>query len=341
MKKKLIIFLKLLIFLILLLGWGLPGFGERVVSLPDLLKPEAVTLDHQQMYVVEITTIYIYRLKDFKLMKKFGKRGEGPGEFLVDLESGRPLFLDVQTDEIMVSSLGKVSFFSKTGVFNREMKVKTAEYVQPLGKGFVAQSLQPGKEKVMRAIFWYDEMFQPAKEIIKVPHHFQMGKGLEVFRESQDFLTMDNQLFVTWDPDFKITIFDSQGNKMNSIVHPYQRVKVTELHRQQVIHYLKTHPFFKEYFELLKPIRFPGYFPAIREMRIADGKLYIVTYKEKNEQTECFVFDLKGKLLSRQYVKLEKKNPLEFSPFAFKNGALYQLVEKDEEWYLHIHNRFP
>jgi hypothetical protein len=113
------------------------------------------------------------------------------------------------------------------------------------------------------------------------------------------------------------------------------------LHRQQVIHYLKTHPFMKEYFEMLKPIRFPEYFPAIREMRIADGKLYIVTFKEKNEQTECFIFDLKGKLLSRQYVKLEKKNPLEFSPFAFKNGSLYQLVEKDEQWHLHIHNLFP
>ncbi|NIM10512.1 MAG: hypothetical protein GTO45_00840 [Candidatus Aminicenantes bacterium] len=45
---------------------------------------------------------------------------------------------------------------------------------------------------------------------------------------------------------------------------------------------------------------------------------------------------VKGKLLNKQFIPLKKSNALELYPYAFKNGLLYQLVEKGEDWELHI-----
>jgi hypothetical protein len=337
MKKKLItLLMALALGGLLIFGSGEPV--ENVVPLPDLSNPQAIAIDNRQIYIVEKTTFYIYSLNNFTLTKKFGKRGEGPREFMINLQSGRPLFMDVRTNAVVITSLGKVSFFSKGGDFIKELKLSTGsgDNFQPLGNGFAAQAITPGKGKLMRAINLYDEKLNPVKCVIKVEHHFQLGKGLSLLREPMDFLTIDNKLFVTWDADFKITVFNSEGDKIGSIVHPYERIKLTGFHKQEAINILKNHPGIKQYFDVLKPIRFPEYFPAIREMRIADGKLYIITYKEVNKRNECFMFDLKGKLLNKQFIPLKKSNALELYPFAFKNGFLYQLVEKGEDWELHI-----
>jgi hypothetical protein len=43
-----------------------------------------VQVDKNQLYITDGASVFIYSLKDYQLQKKFGKRGEAPGEFLVD-----------------------------------------------------------------------------------------------------------------------------------------------------------------------------------------------------------------------------------------------------------------
>ncbi|MCP5105464.1 MAG: hypothetical protein GY950_18905, partial [bacterium] len=79
--------------------------GTKVIPLPELMKPEhPLYFDKTQMYVIEGTSIYIYSLTDFKLVKKFGKQGEGPKEFILDPRF-TGLFISVRTEDIVVESL--------------------------------------------------------------------------------------------------------------------------------------------------------------------------------------------------------------------------------------------
>ena len=107
--------------LILVLTCRLMGAETTVTPLPDINKPGFVYLDKKQMYVTEDTSIYIYSLNDLKLIKKFGKRGEGPQEFKTypkitftrDPGLG-PLSLDVSSKDIRVNSFGKYPGSRKT-----------------------------------------------------------------------------------------------------------------------------------------------------------------------------------------------------------------------------------
>lgn len=76
MKTKLV-----LIEFLLLTSLIFPG---KVAVLPEVKRPAFdIIVDNNELFLVECATIYIYSLTDFKLKKKFGRRGEGPGEFKV------------------------------------------------------------------------------------------------------------------------------------------------------------------------------------------------------------------------------------------------------------------
>jgi hypothetical protein len=104
---------KFLCIIFLLLTW--PILGMKVVELPDILKPHLIVADKDQLFIVEDTSILVYSLKDFSLLKKFGKRGEGPGE-LKQFISG----IDIQPDFILVNSIGRLSWFDRSWHFLKQ-----------------------------------------------------------------------------------------------------------------------------------------------------------------------------------------------------------------------------
>jgi hypothetical protein len=64
------------------------------------------------------TSFFLYSLEDFKLVKKFGKRGEGPGEIM----GFNRVHLHVQPDKIMLSNPHKIMYFPKQGDFLKEFR---------------------------------------------------------------------------------------------------------------------------------------------------------------------------------------------------------------------------
>jgi hypothetical protein len=105
------------------------AFAEKLAVFPDLKRPRSIIIDHDRMYIPDCPEIYIYSLKDFKLIKKFGRAGAGPGEF-------RPTVIhfkiNVQPDYIFVNSTNKASYFTKEGNLIREMNAGG------IGHGFYA-----------------------------------------------------------------------------------------------------------------------------------------------------------------------------------------------------------
>ncbi len=118
MKKKIVLMMAATIMLTITL------LGNKDGILRELTRPWSISVEGERIYVVEGTSIYIYSLDDLALNKTFGRSGEGPEEFKIIPTINRgSVHLVSQKDTLIVSSQGKVSFYSPNGEFTREYKV--------------------------------------------------------------------------------------------------------------------------------------------------------------------------------------------------------------------------
>jgi hypothetical protein len=71
---------------------------------------------------------------------------------------------------------------------------------------------------------------------------------------------------------------------------------------------------------------------------VADKKIYIFTYNEKDGNVQCIVLDIKGKPLKKVFLPLINQNPTLPYPFTICEGKFYQLNENasTETWELHV-----
>jgi hypothetical protein len=331
MKKKLIL---LIIFI-----WTCFTLDGKVVPLPDLMKPESIQLDDNQFYISEGTSIYIYNFDNFKLVKKIGKEGEGPEEFKT--LPFLPLFVNITDKHIVVNSFGKISRFDKKGKFLSEEKVKGGYifYIMPLGQYLVGQGGVQENKNRYRTINIYDKKLNKLKEVCRVMDDFKgPGRGYDVLEKRFRHQVMENHIFISKEKQFVINIYDLEGKKTSAIKVDYKLVPMTQKDRENITGYLKNSNRTKAFFPLFKPLRFPDYYPAIMNLYSADQKMYIMTWKRKNQETEFFVFNEQGKMLKKFFLPLAFQNAIDPFPFAIKNNKFYQLVENEEneEWELHI-----
>ena len=148
--------------LIILLCISFFGFTEKVRTFPDLFNPTRIMVDEDRLYIVEFPHVFIYSLKDFSLIKKVGRKGEGPQEFLPGLN------LLPYPDHIIINSRGKISYFTKTGDFIKEVKCPFAGGVEPCEDTFVGLGYRRGNDKDpvnYTTIDVYDQNFKKIREV--------------------------------------------------------------------------------------------------------------------------------------------------------------------------------
>ena len=80
---------------------SIPVFAA-VIELPEIINPASITVDNNHIYITDFPSVYIYSLKDCHLIKKFGRRGEGPGEWL------RYALLSRHENYLVIGGKGKV-----------------------------------------------------------------------------------------------------------------------------------------------------------------------------------------------------------------------------------------
>lgn len=325
---------KLILVLLLLLFVG-PVFAEKAAVLPELLKPQSIDIDGNQMFITEDVTIYIYSLNDFKLQKKFGSAGEGPREFK------RYASVFVQPDQLIIRSLGRISFFTRQGDFIKETNVSpgTGVAFQPVGDQYVGRKNFMEENINYQSFNIYDSKFKMIKEIYRKEHDFQMGKGFKIPTEAFDCSVYRGRIFIAGKAGLDIDVFDKNGNRLYTIRHDIENVKFTQAHKERILDFFKTNPRTKQVYEFLKnQLKFPDYFPVVREFIVTDGKIYVLTSNQQENKTEFLILDVNGKLLKRQFLAFHYKQLIEPSPYTIHNGKLYQLLEDpdEEEWELHV-----
>lgn len=324
--------------ILMLLVFSVVIHGEKVGVLPELMKPTFMGVDDTQLYVIEGASIYIYSLKELKVVKKFGREGQGPQEF--QIFPPLQITLDASGDNITVFSFLKVSYFTKKGEFIKEIRAPSFSMnLQVFGDGFIGWTTAQQEGVRYKIVNIYDSKLNKLKEIYRIKDEFQKpGQGLKLLTKTTSFAGYENKIFLPGKDDATIAVFDGNMKKLFSINLDQKKVKVDQKIKDAVIEYLKTTPGIKEQFEAIKPIIFPEYFPTIAGFFVADNTIYVMTWKTENNSREFFTYDLKGKFKKRMMIDIKYETPVKPYPINIHKGKLYQIVEneEEEEWELHM-----
>lgn len=314
-------------------------FAANKVELLDLLDPAAIHVDGNQMYITEHATIYIYSTKDYHLIKKFGRRGEGPKEFKLGEEDQVDLF--VLPGYLQINSEARVSFFTKDGNYIKEISTLHGRWLRPLGKNFVG--MRPVfDEKNIRyhVVNLYDSNCNKVKEIYRekaeIQHRRQTFNAVswtrDIYHNYREKIFVDGKNKV-------IRVFDNKGEKLYDINLKYDRIKITDEIKNKYLKYYRENPFWRQRWERLKKwYIFPDYLPVVQDFVVKDERIYILTYKEENDKFEFLVLDIKGKLLKKVFLPLVKSSYIWYYPWDISKGKLYKIVEKEdsERYELHV-----
>lgn len=321
--------------LILLLLAGLV-FGKRVAVLEEVGRPELISVDNQNVYITEGTTVYVYSTDDFKLKKSFGRQGEGPQEFIPQI-SVTPL-----KDSLLINSSGKISYFSRDGRFIKELRAGTgfARVFTPMGNHFVGLGFLRDNGKFLIAINIYDGELKKVREITRFENFLRQGGKINPLGlREMVYQVMDGLIFFNAFGEGQIEVFDISGKKLRTIRHGFDTIKLTDEHRQKIeASYLADHRYKRQYHAVKHMIQYPENFPAIHQYYADQNKVYVLTYKRKENRAEFYIFTVEGKLVKRVMVPFYQTNPHLPYPFTVKNNRIYQVVEnlENDEWELHI-----
>jgi hypothetical protein len=343
--KKILFFIVLLVFVAIV-------FAGEIVPLPEIFNPEMLEVDGDELFVTQETTVLIYSLEDYKLKKKFGRKGQGPGDFQSFkwyLARAKDIDLTILPDTIFVGSMLKASYFSREGNFIKEKRLREVMMtvnIAPLGKGFAARGIKSERDEMKKGKpgLYYtfnilDKEGYKIKELCR--YHFPYG----VAKKIPEYHVTGNRIFISGKDGLVIDVYDEQGNLEKTIKKDYKKVEFAREDKQKIIKWYQEDPYYRKYFVpnkrrwnlLQDDIEKAKYFPEFHIFLISDGKLFLQTYRIKDGKTEFLVFDLEGKFLKTLYLPLVYKDFTIPHLYTIGKGKLYRLVEKaDENYMLHI-----
>jgi hypothetical protein len=337
-------------------------YTAKLGVLPEIMKPGMIDVEGNELFIMEGATINVYSLKDLSFLRKFGKKGEGPGELKV--RPGWQNTIIAYPDHIVVECSNKIIFFSKEGKLIKEKrKSELAAQFIPVGKHFVAKRYYMDAKtrlQYMRVVL-SDQELKEIKELYRQkwfqqlrPNKFsQESFEIQLFSDYTNFTVFDDKIFIDESPKgFFIEVFDSKGKKLYQIEKEYEKIKVTDANKKAAVDELmqdeKTRRMIKmvgSWKELLKymNVLIPEFKPAIDDFFVRDNKIYIQTFAQKDNKIKYIIMDLHGKSLKEVYLPITRKpgseERLQGARFhVINHNKLYYLVENEdsEEWELHV-----
>ncbi|MCK4944015.1 MAG: hypothetical protein KAS65_10575 [Candidatus Aminicenantes bacterium] len=323
-----------LLMVFMIMGSGLIQ-AKKVATFTDILKPGRMVIEDDQIYITEDTTVYIYSSQDYRFIKKFGKAGEGPREFL------RFVIVIPHQDHLIINSFGKISLYTREGEFIKEIKASGGinfNY-QPLGKNYVGVSISLEDNTRYESINLYDSQLKKIKTILKRESDTQPTKNvIKILNSTLQFLTFENKLYIVEGKEFVIKVYDMDVKELMVIKRDYDRVKFGEADKQKIFKELESNPRTKQYLDVLKKMAvFPDTYPAIVSIFQRDDFIYAMTFRRQDDTYEFFIFDGNGNFLKKIFIPFVFQTAMTPYPFSIKDGKLYQLIENEEteEWELY------
>ncbi len=332
------------VLVVLLLGCTY-GFSRKLAALPELNNPTIIESDGKEIYVLDNVEVKVYSLKDYSLLRTFGKKGHGPGELMPNDEI--PLQMQVKNGQVFLNSQTKFIHYSKTG---RMIKEKATTFmcmqIVPLANRYAISKVGfDNFGKIFFRIILYNQSLEELKTIYTTGKSSTLrSSGKIIVPANFTYMTVDeNRLFVFSgrQEDFIIRVFDTDGRLLKPVTMEYQRPKWTDTFKKEVTQWAKQWTRFRGLpVEVEKLLEFPRYLPAIRNVIAKDSNVYVQTYKKKNNRSEFFIFDRNGKMVNKLFLPDASPYKVKTNPditFTITGNKYYYLMEnlEKEEWELH------
>ena len=322
------------ILIVLMLAFTL-GIAGKVITLPGLNRPAEISIDKDHIYITDKEKIHIFALKDYQLVKSFGDRGEGPKEFKFQIS----IEINTQTDNIIVESKDKLSFFTKKGQFIKEIRLIGAGGCRPLANGFVATSRAFIQNSRYMTLNFFNEKLEKTgdKEIYKSIIQ-PRGKKIRFLSTAWNYITSKDKVFISAKKDFVVDVVDKTGETLFSITRDYERIKIDSSYENNFFAWVKKNRPPQLYEGMKRWFEFPDYLPAIFDIVIDKDILYVITYKRKKEMNEVLLYTTAGKFIKTLDIPLYKDHPIDPLPYTIHDGKIFQLIDnaETEEWELRV-----
>ncbi len=341
MIKKVLILIMMIILLMISYGFVYAG---KITELPELINPTSMAMENTRIYFVDGPKVLIYSLEKSKLIKKIGREGDGPGEFRV--APNLPITIHLYNENVIISSLGKISIYTKEGIFKKEIRNKSlALNLVPCGNLYVGKGFAQDEGKLYLTVNIYDDQLKKIQEIYREKASFQRGSNQKfdpIDATGPGIAADKNHLFLNiGDNRNTIAAFGLDGKKLYSFTHNFREIKLTEEHRKRYMSYLEKDPNFRDFVARTKHLfRFNDLFPLIQNFFIDERKIYVTSYENKNGMRDLYVFTLKGQFIKHLEIPLVSQNVDIPYPFTICKGKLYQIVENEEgdSWGLFVYS---
>jgi hypothetical protein len=328
--------LRIILILIIVVG-TINGIDE--IILEEITNPKDIYVNDNKIYISEKTSICIYSLKDFSLISKFGRIGEGPDEFKIQI--GKMVFLK---NMLAVNSIGRITYFRKNGDFLECIKVVNISPMMnfyPIngGSAFVGLAIAQEGNNLNFTVNIYDQEFGIHKTILTLPN--VEGGKLHFFNSKlavNSYFVENDKIYILGDEASSILVFNTKGKIVQSIKHDFIKVKFTKNDQDMLFKSVKNqiHSF---NVNIKDKIIFPENYPAVIMFYVSKKIIYLIGYKRKSNQIVNYLkcYNLNGQKLLEKTVFINKIDELTPDPFTIDNWNLYQLKENEEDnWELHI-----
>lgn len=262
--------------------------------------------------------------KNGKYLRKFGKKGQGPGEiqspYKIHLAGGKDI-------TIMDRGNNRFSYYSKDGRCIKEIGVgKYRLFVaQADSRGYIYGYLVTLGDKVTLDLIKFNQEFKPimtiiSREMPKKPPPVELTELLH-------FQVIEDDSFV-WARTFQyeLNILDRDGKLVKRIVKDYDPIKITKENLKR--EFKRRYPHRTLPAKLPKiPDHWPKYYPIFYYFLCDDeGRIYVRTYeRDKQDHIYYDVFDSEG----RYFAKFS--HPDNELITVIKNKRAYCLIKADEE----------
>ena len=328
---------KIILITITLFVFGLNfNYGKKIGTITDVVNPYSLQIDNGNLYIVEGPVVYIYSLKNLKQIKKFGKKGEGPKEFMVlPTANMGNINIEIYSKYILINSIGKISFFSKDGKYLKEMRTSgNYNSFKVFGNKFVGFG---GFSRVKNIEFIhlriYDSLQSKGLDFFKQQNFYNPGEVNPFLLYGPNFFTADDKIYVEKNKD-EIQVFDQSGKHVSTIDinQGYKKKLVKNSDKNKYLNYFKNEPAFKSMYRNIKrDVNFFKYFPGIRLFELSGKRIYVIRWTGNNDKTDIGVYDLNGKLIRNIQVPFIMKDTMIPYAYTINNDILYQLIENEED----------
>jgi hypothetical protein len=335
---------KFVVTIIILLTLGPAAQGKKLGSFSEVyFKRPMLRLDDKHVYIVDqgLKKGYIYDRTNLKKVAEFGKKGQGPGEFI------SITYVSIDDEYIYISTFPKLCIFSKEGKLIKELKgpAKTGKYI-PLGKNFVGTFYLPSlpdDDYVKTQIRLFDANLQKKKDLLLTKIHsfvkFQKGKEIIYkFPDCVESVVYKDKLYVgSTEKGFYFAVFNSDGEKLFDIKKEENKRRFTEEEKGRIRKAMKIGMGEENWkiFNTSKELIFGDYYPSYKAFFVNDDNIYVFRYPLQNGLYEILIFSLKGELIKKKFMSIMDCDDVESKYSFIYKGKLYQMRETEEEWELH------